>query len=256
MRETRVRSTGHRPDTQGRPNGDPGLVQGAGNGSPDGPASTTQVRSKPVRQLRSWLPTRLTAIKVAVFVAIASIVLGGTAFAAATLYAQYGAVKNVPNAEAWAALEPRYVGQAACGSCHEPEVAAQDASAHIDVSCESCHGPGAGHSLSDEAAREVSLTEPESEICSTCHATTAGRPATYPQVEVDEHYEGGECLRCHDPHSIVAVRPPDITHPRAKLPDCITCHAPDGLKEIPSGHEPVADRVCLSCHGRVAEPVR
>lgn len=194
----------------------------------------------------------IRSIRVGVVAVAASVVLGVAAFAAVTVYAQYGAVRNVPNAEAWRGLTQRYAGQAACTACHPTEAGQQDASAHIDVSCEGCHGPAALHASSTPTARTTALAKPDSGICITCHGIAAGRPADFPQVDSATHYSGGECLRCHSPHSITAVRPPIVTHPLASLPDCTACHAPDGLKEVPSGHELVADAVCLSCHGRAA----
>ena len=184
---------------------------------------------------------------------VASVALGTAAFVAASFYAQYGAVRNTPNAQAWGGLTPRFAGQAICTSCHAPEAGAQDASIHVDVSCEACHGPAAAHSASDAAARATVLARPTSAICATCHAATAGRPAAFPQVDPATHFAGGQCLRCHDPHSIVAVRPPTVSHPLANLPECTTCHAPDGLKKIPTGHEIVGDAICLSCHGPAAD---
>ena len=196
-----------------------------------------------------WRRTGIRLFKVGVVVAVASVVLGVGAFATATIYAEYGSVKNDPNARAWAALSPRFVGSATCTSCHQAQAIAQDASIHANVSCEACHGPAASHAVTDAVARSVTLPEPPSSICARCHATTTGRPASFPQVDLATHYVGGPCLRCHDPHSVVAHRPPTVTHPLADLPECTTCHAPDGLKKIPTGHQVVGDAVCLACHG-------
>lgn len=199
-----------------------------------------------------WARTAATTIKIGIFVVAISAALGVAAFVAASFYSQYGVVRNTPNAHGWAGLTARYAGQATCASCHLPEAAAQGASAHVSVSCEGCHGPAAAHSISAAAVRAAVLTGPAAAICDTCHAATAGRPTTFPQVDTARHYSGGQCLRCHDPHSIVAVRPPIVSHPLAKLPECTTCHAPDGLTEIPTGHEIVPDTVCLSCHSAAA----
>jgi len=204
--------------------------------------------SSPARPGIAWTRVASLTAKVAVFVVVASIALGGAAVVAAGFYTQYGAVKNTPNARAWSGLTPRFAGQAICVSCHAPEANAQDASVHVNVSCENCHGALAAHSSSDAAAREIVPVKPKDEICATCHVAVAGRPAGFPQVDLAEHYSGNHCLRCHDPHSITAVRPPTVSHPLADLPVCTTCHVPLGLKEIPSGHEPVGDAVCLSCH--------
>lgn len=179
---------------------------------------------------------------------LVSIALGVTAAVAAGFYAEYGAVKNDPNADAWAGLTGRLAGSERCATCHAPEATAQDASAHVEVSCEGCHGASAPHAASETAAKEVEVDIPTSPICATCHAQTAGRPSPISQVDPASHYSGDRCMRCHDPHSIVAVRPPVVSHPLANLPECTTCHAPDGLKKIPIGHEIVRDEICLSCH--------
>ena len=196
----------------------------------------------------AWRRSLAAAVKVGGFVVLVSIALGGAAAVAAGFYAQYGAVKNEPNAEAWAGLTGRLAGGAMCTSCHAPEAGAQDASAHVDVSCEGCHGPAGAHAVSEAAAREIEVSTPTSLICATCHAETAGRPSPISQIDPASHYSGDRCMRCHDPHSIVAVRPPTVSHPLANLPECTTCHAPDGLKRIPTGHEIVRDEICLSCH--------
>jgi hypothetical protein len=194
-----------------------------------------------------------TGLRAGALVVVVSIALGTAAFGAVSFYGQYGAVRNAPNTRAWAGLTAHFAGQAICTSCHALEAGAQDASIHINVSCEGCHGPAAAHASSATAARATVLTEPTSEICVTCHAATAGRPMTFPQIDPTGHFSGGECLRCHDPHSVVAVRPPTVSHPLANLPQCTTCHSPDGLKKIPTGHEIVGDSICLSCHGPAAD---
>lgn len=200
----------------------------------------------------AWRRTALLGIALVAVVLGASVILGGGAAVALAFYEQYGAVRDAPNARAWAALEPQHVGQATCAACHEPEVTAQDASIHVNVACEGCHGPAAEHAASDEAARTASLVQPRSDICVTCHGEAIGRPASIATVDPATHYSGGACLRCHDPHSITASRPPVVSHPLVDLPACTTCHAPDGLKRIPTGHELVRDAVCLSCHGKLA----
>jgi hypothetical protein len=244
----------------GRPSADEPPVGGPPSSVPEetAPATAEPAPADDVERPRRrivvppFISTRTArmASLVGILVVAASVALGVVAFAATTFYEQYGAVRNGPNADAWAGLAPRFVGQAACASCHETQAAMQDSSVHVDVSCESCHGPGAAHAVSDDAAREIALSEPTGGICITCHAVAAGRPASFPQVDLVAHYSGGECLRCHDPHSIIAFRPPDVSHPLADLPECVTCHAPDGLKKVASGHEIVRDEICLSCHAR------
>jgi hypothetical protein len=218
-----------------------------------GDGATVLMRSRTLRtRIASARPRRRTVV-LGVVVGVMAFALGGAAVAGSVFYEQYGAVRNAPNTAAWAGLTTRFAGAAVCTTCHAPEATAQDASIHLDVACESCHGPAAGHAASDVAARLVSLVKPSSAICATCHAAAEGRPAAFPQISVAAHFGGADCLRCHDPHSIVAVRPPTVTHPLVDLPPCTSCHAPDGLKKVPTGHELVADGVCLSCHRRAAD---
>jgi len=207
-----------------------------------------RVRRRSARPPIAWGRSLARAVRVGGFLVLVSIALGGAAAVAGGFYAEYGAVKNDPNADAWAGLTERMAGSERCASCHAPEAVAQDASAHVDVSCEGCHGSSAPHAADEMAAREIEVDTPTSLICATCHAQTAGRPAPISQVDPATHYSGDRCMRCHDPHSIVAVRPPVISHPLDNLPECTTCHAPDGLRKIPTGHEIVRDEICLSCH--------
>lgn len=194
------------------------------------------------RVMRLGRATLLTAT-VAVLLAAA---LGGSAYAASRLNAEYGAGQEQVNTITWAVRAPSYAG-ATCVTCH-PAVEAAQAASHASVSCEGCHGPLVDHPAADGGTASR-LVVPDSELCVTCHAAATGQPAAYPVIELDDHYSGEGCLRCHGPHAVVAAAPPDVTHPLVRLPACTTCHAPDGLKEVPSGHEMVADEVCLSCHG-------
>lgn len=185
--------------------------------------------------------------KVAALVLLISTVLAGGAFAASTLYAQYGGPKAVTNALAWADRTPAF-SRSACQACHQRDAGIQTAGLHATVTCEACHGPQGTHPGSGGKAIVPLAATPTSALCITCHTQVAGRPASLPQVDPTAHYSGGLCLRCHDPHTIVAVAPPEVTHPLTDLPACTTCHAPDGLKKVPAGHEMVSDEVCLSCH--------
>lgn len=226
---------------------------------PLGDEQTSAGDEQPARSRRRSLPSRIagrrvgvTSVRVGIVIVVASVALGIAAFAAATAYSQYGALRNEPNAQTWAGLIPRYAGQQICTTCHAAEAQTQDASIHLNVSCEGCHGAAAEHASSVTAGKATTLAKATSALCVTCHATVAGRPASFPEVDPATHYSGGQCLRCHDPHSIVAVRPPVVSHPLTDLPECTTCHAPDGLKKIPAGHELVVDTTCLSCHGQSA----
>lgn len=208
------------------------------------------LRDVAVAGFRRLLLLGRASLLVAALAAILAVVLGGSAFAASRLSADYGAGQDQLDAVTWAGRPASYAG-ATCLACHPEELQAQSVT-HPTVNCEGCHGPLVGHPASVDGT-DSRLVFPDSGICVDCHADARGRPSGFPQVDLDEHYPGNECLACHGPHAVVAAPPPDVTHPLVRLPACITCHAPDGLKELPSGHEAVADEVCLSCHGAAGD---
>lgn len=168
------------------------------------------------------------------------------AFAATTLRAQYGAPHIQVSTAAWALRSPTY-SRANCASCHSDVSAAADAGPHGSLTCEVCHTPTASHPGSASGV-VVYLPTLTGAICSTCHATTPGRGASFPQIALADHYPGADCLQCHNPHTAMASQPPEVTHPLAHLPACTTCHRPAGLAPFPSGHQLVTDALCLSCH--------
>ena len=184
--------------------------------------------------------------RIAAVVALVSLVLAGGAFAASRLSSQFGSGQSVVDARGWAA-RPQVYSTSSCQACHPGQATAKVAGLHANVSCETCHGPQGDHPGTNPNVL-ARLATPTSDLCITCHAQVPGKPIGFPSVVLALHYSGGVCLRCHDPHTIAAVRPPDVTHPLADLPACTTCHAPDGLKKVPAGHELVADTICLSCH--------
>ena len=184
-------------------------------------------------------------------IAVLAIGSFAAAFAAVTFYEEYG-FRPEADAREWAAHEPAYAGQGSCRSCHAAETGRQLTSQHRTISCESCHGPLAAHA-SDRAIAQLPLEAPSAGMCARCHAATTGRPVGFPQVDLSTHYRSGECRACHDAHSTAVVRPPVVVHPQVKLPACTVCHKPEGLKELPTGHEEADDAICLGCHAAGAD---
>jgi hypothetical protein len=194
----------------------------------------------------------LRAARIGIAMTAVSLVVAAGAFAATALYGQYGGPRTDASALAWADRAVVYT-ISDCGECHAAQAAITRTAAHADVICETCHVPTASHPGPVPGTVQALDTE-TSAVCSTCHDEASGRSVRFPQVDPGGHYPGASCLQCHDPHTAVADTPPDVTHPLAKLPACTTCHAPEGLKRFPAGHELAPDVVCLSCHrttGRV-----
>ena len=187
------------------------------------------------------------AAKVVAIIAIASLAIGTALFLATAAYAAFGNGRAAVNAESWA-LRPMRIAPDGCVSCHPTQAAQQASNKHAGIDCQTCHGPAGAHPGSDPTAI-AQITKPTAAVCIQCHTQVVGRPASFAQVELATHWGGGTlCLRCHDPHDVVAPVPPQIPHPLQGLPACTTCHRPAGLKPVPSGHTLVEDAVCLSCH--------
>lgn len=158
------------------------------------------------------------------------------------------------SARSWAALTPQYADSALCQQCHLREYEPWQAAEHAVVSCESCHGPLAEHAATAPAevpegqASGVVVEAPQENLCVLCHEQSPGRPDGLAVVDLSRHFGGAPCLGCHEPHAVKALAPPFISHPVDRLPACVTCHVPDGLKPVPVGHEPAPDATCRTCH--------
>ena len=197
----------------------------------------------PRRRLRrrTWL--------VACAALLATIALGGVT-AMVVLGSVTGEYGFRPNADAgaWAARPLAFAPRIECFRCHSDIRLVSTMGRHVGLSCQGCHGPGAGHDAAADPAT-VRLAIPSSDRCAQCHVATDGRPAFVPLVVPAKHYTQA-CLDCHDPHSGVALHPPVVPHPLANLPPCITCHGPDGFRARSPRHptEATDDAACLSCH--------
>lgn len=90
--------------------------------------------------------------------------------------------------------EPVYLGSEYCMDCHYDIYSKWLNSKHhttnADVDCEVCHGPGRTENVDDSR-----------EFCGSCHAKIPFRPNAIGQVDIETHYAGPKCVRCHDPHN-------------------------------------------------------
>jgi hypothetical protein len=92
----------------------------------------------------------------------------------------------------------RYAGQAACLDCHADAAEARAGGGHARVSCESCHGPLAGHAAEPDT---TAARRPDPRLtCLRCHSSNPARPRRQPQIVVKDHAEEGPCTACHQPH--------------------------------------------------------
>lgn len=119
-------------------------------------------------------------------------------------YGLYGPFRYDNVVEQMNVRAPVHGGAAACGACHDDESKKRAAGSHKRVSCEICHGPLARH-VKDDGSVEAPPIDRSFTLCARCHRKIDGRPASFPQVVLEQHVngavEGRVCLTCHDPHS-------------------------------------------------------
>ena len=161
---------------------------------------------------------------------------------------------------------PVYAGYTACGDCHIDVFEAKAHSGHVNLSCETCHGPSREHIMSDaEILPEIPRNR---EFCELCHGYNPARPSGFPQILITSHFPAEACLDCHDAHSPVIehegscatchreiATQKSVSH-HASL-ECTRCHTvPDQHSNSPAtvrAEKPTENAVCGNCHDRKAD---
>ena len=143
--------------------------------------------------------------RIVVLVALVlAVVLLARGFLVPKTYGLYGRFRGANVAEQMNLRTPLYAGAAACADCHSDPAAKRSAGAHKNVNCEVCHAALGAHVKADGTVVAPPVDRSFT-LCARCHRKVAGRPARFPQVDLDQHVnapvEGKVCLQCHDPHS-------------------------------------------------------
>ena len=113
-------------------------------------------------------------------------------------FGQYGHYRGAAIAEV-AARPLHFAGHHTCETCHADVAQTKSAGKHATVNCEACHGPQAGHAA-DPASVDPGKPDTAT-LCVRCHAASAARPKTFPQVNAADHANGVPCQTCHQPHT-------------------------------------------------------
>lgn len=112
-------------------------------------------------------------------------------------FGQYGHYRAAAIGEI-AAHPVHFAGHDACATCHSDIADTKHAGKHAGVNCEACHGPLSQHA-DDPSIAPAKLDT--AVLCVRCHAASAARPKSFPQVNAEEHANGLPCETCHQPHS-------------------------------------------------------
>jgi hypothetical protein len=115
-------------------------------------------------------------------------------------FGQYGHYRGAAVNEI-AAHPAKFAGHDACETCHSDVLDVKAKGKHAHVSCEACHDPQAAHAADPGSVTPAKLDT--AGLCVRCHAASAARPKTFPQVIAEEHSNGVPCETCHQPHSPV-----------------------------------------------------
>ena len=170
------------------------------------------------------------------------------------VYGEYGFHPS-ENAQSWAALTPQYADSAVCQRCHAAQYAPWQARAARRRRLRDVPRT-AGRARGDRPVRGGSpadrVGQPTRQGCarSATSRSPAG-PLGFPSVDLTEHYAGGAVPRLpRQPRRRRRSARREISHSLDRLPACVTCHEPAGLKPVPVGHVEAADAVCQTCHKR------
>ena len=112
-------------------------------------------------------------------------------------FGQYGHYRGAAIAEA-AAHPLHFAGHQSCETCHADVAQTKAGGKHAHVNCEACHGPQARHA--DDPSIDPGKPDTAA-LCIRCHAASAARPASFPQVDAAAHAGGVPCQTCHQPHN-------------------------------------------------------
>lgn len=113
-------------------------------------------------------------------------------------FGQYGHYRAAAITEI-GALPVHYAGHQACESCHTDIADTKKAGKHVTVNCEACHGPLEKHAEDPGSVTPAKIDT--ATLCVRCHAASAARPKSFPQVDAADHANGVPCETCHQPHS-------------------------------------------------------
>jgi transcription elongation factor Elf1 len=113
-------------------------------------------------------------------------------------FGQYGHFRGDAMHEI-AAQQVNYAGHETCEDCHSEVLDVKKNGKHVNVRCESCHGPQARHAEDPGSVKPEKLDA--AVLCVRCHEANSAKPRWFRQVVSEEHSSGLSCDMCHQPHS-------------------------------------------------------
>ncbi len=178
----------------------------------------------------------------------------------------------------WVDYHPDEVRPFDCGPCHTTGYRAPDEDppgdtfaqypgiigdfAHLNVTCEACHGPGAEHAAAP-SSQNITI-DGSAALCGSCHtrgdddkvALASGgfirHHEQYPEL-LNSPHNFISCNACHDPH-VGRARGLRVRPGTSEI--CIACHR-DEEQEYEGSSMEIAGVKCQDCHmGRATKSAR
>jgi len=120
-----------------------------------------------------------------------------------------------------AADNKTYIGSAACGQCHEKELASFSKYAKK------------AHSFKSIQVMASKLDPSELKECYACHTTGYGQPGGFVSLEKTPDLANAGCEVCHGPGSAHAESgDPALIKAHPKVEECQTCHNEQRVKSF------------------------
>jgi cytochrome c553 len=154
-----------------------------------------------------------------------------------------------------AVKQPAYLKSDSFAGKYPAEFTTWSEGIHKVVKCQICHtsvGPAAAMAslVGDASASGTAGLPPAPDsrhLCVKCHEKIAGRPDYMPQIDVDSHSKGQECIACHNPHSplfsktgepisaggTASAGSADLAAGKKLSATCAACHGPLGISAMP-----------------------
>jgi len=97
----------------------------------------------------------------------------------------------------------KYRGVKSCEGCHDSVIALKKIGPHVNIKCETCHGPAFKHIKNPKTdTLLVPKTIPYTRFfCAKCHTKNKARnEKIIKQIDPNEHNVDMACTDCHNPH--------------------------------------------------------
>lgn len=192
--------------------------------------------------------------------------------------------ENTAHSDAWNTLQASGGAQVFCENCHTVSENGNAATGdvawtatadprYVDVQCESCHGPGAGHVSNPDASQPLASIAVGVDLTSGCGECHSGTHHPFLDEWAESRHgfgatlsirERDTCNACHEGRKALEAFGVDANYIERDGAEfigivCSVCHDPHGSNNpnqlrFPIDVPDVETNLCMKCHHKRAEP--